>query len=45
VFCVDKQQSILLGSPVEAQLREALSALEGKIAPVSVSTHPERYKP
>jgi len=33
VFCVDKQQSILLGSPVKAQLREALSALEGKITP------------
>jgi len=26
-------ESIFLGSPVKAQLREALSALEGKIAP------------
>jgi len=33
VFCVDEQQSIFLGSIVKDQLREALSALERKIAP------------
>jgi len=30
---LDEQQSILLGSPNKAQLRETLSVLEGKIAP------------
>jgi hypothetical protein len=33
MFCVDEQQSILPGSRVKAQLREALSALERKIDP------------
>jgi hypothetical protein len=42
VFCVDEQQSILLGNPVKAQLREALSALEGKITPDLLV---ERYLP
>src|SRR6266540_1272259 len=33
MFCVDQEQSIFFGGPVQAQLREALPALEREIAP------------